>query len=172
MDYLSRKFVCLVLYAALRLANPSLMAVGTVIAFVGIAIYFTVNLALAMLDLSHQFAKAETETHGAGCVVADQAVLAIFRGTSFIVHYILIGIAGMIVSTVMLRSTLFSRATSYAGLLQGAMMLIPSTGGAIGLVFSVGSLLPFSVWFILIGRRLLVLARHGSPGPLTSKSSA
>ncbi|MHB8051161.1 MAG: hypothetical protein ACYDHQ_08085, partial [Coriobacteriia bacterium] len=77
---------------------------------------------------------------------------------AFIVHYLVMGIAGILVSIAMLRGTIFSRATGIAGVAQGAMMLVPVTFGMIGLIFAVGSLIPFIVWFILVARRLARMA--------------
>lgn len=56
---------------------------------------------------------------------------------------------------------MFSRGTAIAGILQGTMMLVPVTFGIVGLLFALGSLIPFVVWFVLVGRRLLRLAGEG-----------
>jgi hypothetical protein len=73
---------------------------------------------------------------------------------AFLVHYIVMGIAGMLVALAMLRTDVFSRTTALAGLTQGAMMLVPVTFGTIGLLFALGSLVPFIIWFVLIALRL------------------
>lgn len=49
-----------------------------------------------------------------GAIAAGQAVLANFQGSGFTVHYLLMGAAGLLVSTAMLRSTTFSRAAAVA----------------------------------------------------------
>lgn len=41
-------------------------------------------------------------------------------------------------------------------------MLVPTSFGTIGMIFALGSLAPFVVWFVLIGLRLLKLAREAS----------
>ncbi len=128
---------------------------GVVLALVAITAYFSANTALSMLALARQYPLADT-------VAAGQAVLANFQGSGFIVHYLLMGVAGLIISVAMLRSAVFSRATAVAGLLQGAMMLVPSTFGRIGIIIALGSLAPFVVWFVLIGLRLLRLAGESS----------
>ena len=140
-------------YVALRRVQPALVLSGTALALVAIATYFSANPALSMLALSRQ-------VPAAGTVAAGQALLANFQGSGFIVHYLLMGVAGLLLSFAMLRSDVFSRATAVAGLLQGAMMLVPSTFGTIGLVFALGSLAPFVVWFVLIAARLRRLARE------------
>lgn len=85
--------------------------------------------------------------------------LAVFRGTAFVVHYILMGVAGIIVSWAMLKSAVFGRATALAGLLQGTLMLVPSTAGTVGVAFALASLVPFVVWFVLVAWRLFALAK-------------
>src|SRR5712691_8784266 len=71
--------------------------------------------------------------------------------------YVLGGAAHLIISTVMLRSTIFSKVYAYVGLVLSVTMLVPPTLGTIGLVFSLGSLVPLEIWLILIARRLFRL---------------
>jgi hypothetical protein len=158
IDYLLLVVVYLAMFAALKRSNPSLMLLGTVLALVAITMYFTVNPAATMLVLAAAYAPSVADASAAGVVPAAQTVLANFQGTAFLVHYIVMGIAGMLVSLVMLRGEVFSRPTAVAGLLQGAMMLVPVTFGMVGLLFALGSLIPFIVWFVLVGMRLLQMS--------------
>lgn len=149
IDYLLLIVVYLALYAALRPRSPSLVTLGVGLALVAITLYFTANPSITMFVLGAQY-----EVAPEGIIPAAQAILASFEGTAFIVHYVVMGVAGILVSAAMLGETEFSRATAIAGILQGAMMLVPVTFGTIGLVFALGSLIPFIVWFILVGVRL------------------
>lgn len=158
LDYVLLVVVFLALYAALRRQNPSLMMLGTVLALVGITLYFTTNPAATMLVLAGHYDATGSALQDAGIVSAGQSALLDFQGTAFLVHYLLMGVAGMIVSAAMLRSGTFSRVTAIAGLMQGAMMMVPVTFGTIGLIFAVGSLVPFVVWFALIALRLRELS--------------
>jgi hypothetical protein len=153
VDYLLLIVVYLALHAALRPRSPSLTTLGVGLALVAITLYLTANPSITMLVLGAQYQAAPD-----GIVPAAQAVLAGFEGTAFIVHYVVMGVAGILVSVAMLGGTEFSRGTAIAGILQGAMMLIPVTFGAIGLVFALGSLIPFIVWFVLLGIRLNQMA--------------
>ena len=156
--YVLLLFGFLAMGGALRGSHQVLGLLGTVVAGVGIIVYLTTNPALAMLSLSEAYRTASTEAERASLVSAGQATLASFQGTSGAVSYILMGVAGLIVSANMLRQRVFSRVTGYLGLLQGALMLVPSTFGVVGLVLSLVSLVPFAAWFFLVGRRLLELA--------------
>jgi len=59
----------------------------------------------------------------------------------------------------MLRSGVFSKATAYAGLLAGVLMIVPSTAGTLGLIFSLASLVPWAMFAVLVARRLFQLGR-------------
>jgi hypothetical protein len=157
LDYLLLIVVYLALWAALRDREPSLVTLGTTLALLAIGLYFTANPSITMFVLAEHYAAGSSAA--AGLVSAAQTVLATFEGTAFIVHYVVMGVAGILVSAAMLRGSVFSRTTGIAGVLQGAMMLVPVTFGTVGLIFAVGSLVPFIVWFVLVARRLGALAR-------------
>ncbi|HXZ05248.1 MAG TPA: DUF4386 family protein [Ktedonobacteraceae bacterium] len=151
----------LALYAALRRASPSFMAIALAFGLVGIAAYFASNTAFEMLSLSNQYAAATTTMQRVQFLAAGQAMLATYQGTAFNVYYILGAIATLIISVVMMRSSIFGKVTAYAGIAAGALMLIPSTAGTIGLFFAFCSLVPTAVWLILTAQRLLQLSQGG-----------
>ncbi|MCX9009690.1 MAG: DUF4386 family protein [Candidatus Methanoperedens sp.] len=159
VDLVLMTLVLLALYAALRRASQSFMAIAATLGFLGIAAYFASSTAFNMLSLSDQYATATTDEQRAMFLAAGQAMLAIWTGTAFVVGYILEGVALLIIAVVMLRSTLFSRVTASVGILLGVMSLVPPTAGMIGLLFSLGSLVPLEIWLILIARRLFQLGR-------------
>lgn len=150
--------IYLALFGALRHANQPVMAMATVIGLVGVATYFTSNTAFNLLSLSNKYAAATSAAERSQLLGAGQATLAIWQGSSYVVGYVLGGVTLLIISAVMLRSTVFSRATGYVGLLMGAMMLVPATAGTVGLVLSLISLAPTMIWSLLVARRLFQLA--------------
>lgn len=154
--------VYLALSVALRRVSPSLTAMALTIGLIGIAVYFTANQAFSMLSLSNQYAAATTAAQQSSLVAAGQALLATYQGTPFDVGYVLGGIATLLISAVMLRSTLFNKATAYVGILLGILMLVPANAGTPGLIFGFASLVPTVIWDILIARRLFQLGRSGS----------
>jgi hypothetical protein len=154
--------IYLALYAALRRVSPSFMAIALTLGLVGIAAYFASNTAFEMLSLSNQYTAATTDAQRAQFLAAGQAMLAIYQGTAFNVYYVLSGVATLIISIVMLRSTLFSKVTASVGIVTGVLMVIPSTVGTIGLYLALMSLVPFAIWCILIARRLFQLAQSVS----------
>jgi len=157
VDYLLLIGVFSALWASLRRANESLMAIALILQVVATATYLASTVAFEMLSLSNQYATATTEVERSILLAAGQAMLVTWQGTAFDVSYILSALATLIVSAVMLRSPhhLFSKVTGYVGLSAGVLMLVPPTAGMIGVVFSLLSLVPLVVWLTLIARRLL-----------------
>ncbi|MBU2009772.1 MAG: DUF4386 family protein [Chloroflexi bacterium] len=115
--------------------------------------------ALNMLSLSSEDAAAATDADRSMFLAAGQAMLAIYNGTAFHVNYLIGGAALLIISFVMLRSNIFSKATAYVGILAGVLMLVPSTAGTIGLYFALVSLVPWAIFSVLIARRLFQLGQ-------------
>jgi hypothetical protein len=157
VDQILMGLVLLALCAALKGASPSLMAIALTAGLEGIAAYFASSTAFNMLSLSSQYAAATTVAQRALFEASGQATLALWQGTAFDVSYVLEGVALLLIAVVMLRSNTFSKATASVGMLLGVVMLVPPTGGTIGLLFSLGSLVPLEIWLILIARRLFQL---------------
>jgi hypothetical protein len=159
VDYGLMALVFLALYAALRRASQSLMAIALTLELVAIAIYFASTAAFEMLSLSNQYAAATTDTARSLFLAAGQAMLATWQGTAFDVSYVLSSVALLIGSVVMLRNDIFSKATAYVGILMSVMMFLPPTVGLIGIILSLLSLVPTMVWLILIARRFFQLGQ-------------
>jgi hypothetical protein len=156
VDYLLLIGVFSALWASLRRANESLMAIAFILQLVATATYLASTVAFEMLSLSNQYSTATTDTERSLFLAAGQAMLVTWQGTAFDVSYVLSALAVLIVSAVMLRNHhVFSKVTAYAGLSAGILMLVPSTAGMIGVIFSLLSLVPLVVWLALIARRLL-----------------
>jgi hypothetical protein len=73
------------------------------------------------------------------------------------VAYFIGALFAIIVSIVMLRSKVFSKATGYAGLAMGVLTLVPASAGTVGIVFSLLALVPTMIWFILLAWRFFQL---------------
>ena len=155
VDYLLLIGVFSALWASLRRANESLMAIALILQLVATATYLASTVAFEMLTLSNQYATATTDVERSIFLAAGQTMLATWQGTAFDVSYVLSALAILTVSAVMLRShRLFSKVTGYAGLSAGILALVPPTAGTIGVVLSLVSLVPMVIWLALIARRL------------------
>jgi hypothetical protein len=145
------------LYHALRHIDPALSALYVALSLIGIVCFIAARPAFEMLSLSQQYASAATEAQRSSLLAAGEATLAAFHGTAFHVSYVLGSLAGLIISLVMLRSNLFSRATAYVRIASSVFdfgLYLP----AIGVFISIFSVLFLFVWNILIARRLFQLA--------------
>jgi hypothetical protein len=154
--------ILLALCVALRRASPSFIAIALTSGLVGLAVYFASNPAFGMLSLSSHYASATNAVQRAQFEAAGQAIMANYTGTAYVVSYVLSGIAVLIISVVMLRSTIFAKGTAVVGIVVGVMGLVPASAGTFGLVFAFGSLVPTVIWMILIARRLFRLGQDGS----------
>lgn len=150
--------IYLALYVILRKRNESLMAIAMLLGFLGIAAYFASNTSFEMLSISRAFEKAVSETDKNALMAAAGVMLETWRGTAFNTYYVLNGITLLLISKVMYGSGIFSNRTAVIGLISGILMVVPSTAGLIGLVFSLLSLIPWLIFCILIAIRLRKLS--------------
>jgi len=159
--------VFLALYAVLRRASESYMAIAAILAFIGIAVNFATSKLFSLLTLSDLYAAAATEAIKSQFLAAGQATLAVgaLGGISGSVEGgIPLAVAGLIISIIMLRSNILGRAVGYVGVLANGIGLVMYINAAAGPAMAgspfFGAFFLLSViWFILIGRTLLRASR-------------
>jgi hypothetical protein len=180
VNYALVGLIFLALYVALRRASESFMAIAASLGFVGITVYFASNQSFSMLSLSSQYAAAATDAQRAMFLAAGQEELAIhnnasYQGSGIYMSFLLVSLAGLIISAVMLRSNIFSKDASYVGLLANgfglgyyialafapAMVAIPLSASALFLL----------AWYILIGVRLWIIGSTRAASSINSESS-
>ena len=154
------------LYAALRKTNGGLAALSTALIFAGVTLWLASHSLLSMMTLSDRHAAATTDAQRSGLLAAGEALLAadMWHATGALVGGILIESGALLISVVMLRSTVFGRATAVIGLvthgLDATQMLVGLSVPAVKVpIMAVAGPL-YLVWFALIGRRLLQLGRQ------------
>lgn len=155
VDQVFMILIFLALYFALRLVNRSLMTIAVVLGIGGAVTYFASTSAFEMLSLSGKYAAAATEAEKSVILAAGEVMLANWQGTAFNVGYVMAGIALLIIALVMVRSKIFGKATAYIAVVLGVMSLLPPTAGTVGMIFSLGSLIPLEIWAIIVGVRLI-----------------
>jgi len=149
--------IALALYTLLRRVNPSWTAIYLILSLLGVMCFIAARPAFEMLYLSHGYAAAETETQKAIFLAAGEAKVATFHGTAFYINYILGSLTGLIISWVMLKTTLFSKATAYIRIASSICdfgLFVPT----IGMFIAIFSMLFLVIWNIMIARRLFQLA--------------
>ena len=163
----------LALYDALKPTDLAWSRLAVAVAFVGIACYLATNTAFSMLAISHRYAAASTVAQQTPILAAGQAVLVQVDGTGG--RYLglpLLWAGGWIASVVMLRSGTFHRVTAYAGILAFPLLLagmpfasyttteaLPAVEAVIVGVSYIGGGLLSLAWYVLVGRRLILLSR-------------
>jgi hypothetical protein len=158
----------LALYAALRRANASYMAIATTLALVGTAANFATSKLFTLLSLSDLYAAATTEAQRSLFLAAGQAALAVSAAGGIggsVEGGIPLAVAGLIISAVMLQSSAFGKVTAFVGILANGIGLTMYIGAAAvstpgGSPLFGAFFLLFVTWVILIGRRLFQLSRR------------
>ncbi len=174
VNYTLVGLIFLALYGALKRVKKNSMTIATTFGFVGIAVYFASNQAFSMLALSDQYAAATTDAQRSMLLAAGEALLAInnpgciYQGTGIYMSLLLVTLAGLIISIVMLRSSIFGKTTAYVGVVAHVFGL----GFFIALAFapairaippSISAVL-LVIWYILIALRLFQLGSGISKG--------
>lgn len=157
-DYVLLIPIVLALYVALRRASQALMALGVATFFVAIAAYFASNTAFEMLALSGHYAAATSDAQRATYLAAGEAMIATYQGTAFQVSYVLGSLAGIAISAAMLRRAAFGKVAGWAGIagnVIGFGLYLPTVGIVLGVLS--GPVL--WVWYLLIARGLIRLAK-------------
>ncbi|MGO8950946.1 MAG: hypothetical protein ACLQUY_25490 [Ktedonobacterales bacterium] len=159
----------LAVYVALRGASATTMALATILAVIGIAVYLATETAFSLLSLSSQYAAAATSAQRSLILAAGQGMLAeeVGPGTGTFMAFMLIGIAGLIVAAVMFHGGVFGNVTAWVGILANAIVLVYYLGLAFASIpqavgapaYWISGLLSL-LWYILIGWRLLQLAKE------------
>jgi hypothetical protein len=155
------------LYAAHRRVNQVYAALAMIMAFIGVAVFFATNRAFPMLELSRQYATATTDGQRSMLVAAGQAMLCVGQSHTpgTFIGFFLTEVAGIVISIVMLRSQVFSKASAYAGILGFGLLLIFEVCSSfvpaldVAIIFAIGGGLLSMAWYILIARRLFQLGQ-------------
>jgi len=152
-------------YAALSRADRANTILSTVLAFAGLTLVLATPTALSMLPLSEKYAAATTDAARSELLAAGETIMAtdIWHGTGAILGGALLQSGAVLICIVMLRSGVFGKATAWLGIVMHGLdlahiilgLFVPVAG--VVLLSIAGPLYP--VWFFLVGRRLLQLAR-------------
>jgi hypothetical protein len=161
--YIVSNTLAYLLYFALAVVlwRVSRSAVVVALAFgvLGMAAYMASPRAVEMLALAEAYADAGPAERVALLATGD-GMLATWMGTAFDVYYLFNLVTLLVLAVLMLRSSIFSRATGAWGLVAAVLMAVPSNVGTVGMIFALASLVPWSVFALLVWRRLLHLARR------------
>ncbi len=135
----------LTLYQILKEKNKPVMMVAILLGLLGIASFFSSNPAFEMWQTARTYANTPRD----GLLIIAESLIFQWKGTAFNIYYVLNGIT-LILTTLVMRNSIFGNRTATVGLISGFLMVIPSTAGTIGLVCSLLSLIPWMLFLIMM----------------------
>lgn len=139
----------LAMWASLHDKSPCSALSALMLGLLGVACYVPSNPAFEMLRLSKLFFLAP-QGERMIYLAAGEALMAGYTGTAFNVYYLLSTVGLLLFSYGIYKSNLYSRTTALFGFCAGFLMIIPSTAGAVGMIFSFLSLIPWGVFVALL----------------------
>ncbi|MHC1696410.1 MAG: DUF4386 family protein [Eubacteriales bacterium] len=142
-------FIYLALFLVLIDEKPAISLTGLIIGIIGITCYYSSNVSFEMLTLSQHFFNAQPIDQ-IKYLAAGEALMAGYTGTSFNVYYILNAITLLMYSLAMLKSSCFKKSIGCWGIASGVLMVVPSSAGIVGMIFSLLSLIPWVVFVFMI----------------------
>lgn len=143
-------FLYIALFFALVDKHKALSLYAIIIGLVGLTIYFPSNTSIEMLSVSKQYFNEQSENAKELLLASGQTLYSIWKGTSYSVYYVFNGIALILFFLAMIKDNKFRKSTSYIGLTSGFLMTVPATAGIIGMTMALLSLIPWSVFSILV----------------------
>lgn len=158
----------LALFFAVREEDSYFSLLVLIIFSIGTTVFIANNAALPMLDLNQKYSSATTGDQSAFFAAAGEALIA--KGahgtTGVFPGFALITLSELLISVIMLRTRVFSRATAWIGLTGTTFLLIylvlitfvPAAKSSAMVFVAPGGILSI-VWMILYTRKLFQLAR-------------
>jgi len=131
-----------------------LALLGLVLGLVGVAAYFPTVRAFELQDIARLYFASDDSVLKSGLVAVADGMIAEWQGTGFAVYYIFNAFALLFFAIAMFRSNRFKRPISVFALAAALLMMVPSTFGDVGLVFSLLSLIPWIVFAALLAVKL------------------
>lgn len=161
--YLINNSILVLIYLALSVIlfgeNPSIVLISLALGLIGIACYFPSNPAFEMMTLSNNYFTSSPDQQ-IMFLSAGENLMAGYSGTSFNVYYVLSTICLLLFSYTIIKSNKFKKSVGYWGLISGFFMIIPSSAGLIGMMFSLLSLIPWVVFIALLRIHFKKFSQH------------
>ena len=149
----------LALYAALKRVNESYALIALALGLMAIVALINARPIAELMSLSDRYAAATTDAARNQYLAAGEALLTLFSGTAWMVNLVLASVSGLISCVLMLRTTIFSKAIAYLGIVVNIMSLLFFIPVA-GLLLLFGATIGGVIFGIVVGLRFLQLARR------------
>lgn len=156
--YLFNNMIIVIIYLALFVIlfreKPVTVLLALILGLIGIACYYPSNPAFEMLTLSNKYFQALPDQQQI-YLAAGEALMAGYTGTTFDVYYVLSAFCLLLFAYALIKSPRFKKSVGLWGLASGFFMIVPSSAGVLGMIFSLLSLIPWVVFvaFLMINFR-------------------
>lgn len=139
-------------YLTLKKRNLTLITLALMLGFLGIASYLSSNKAIEMLFISKEYYLASSDIQQNILLSSAKNMILEWKGTAYVIYYILNCIALYLISISMLNSSIYSKLIAIVGLISAFFMMIPANFGYIGIIFSLVSLIPWYIFCVLLAK--------------------
>ena len=159
--YLFNNMIIAVIYSALFVLlyqeKPAVVLLAFIFGLIGVACYYPSNPAFEMLSLSNQYFISLPEQKML-YLAAGEAAMAGYTGTSFDAYYVFSTLSLLLFAWAILKSAKLKKSVGWWGLVSGLFMIVPSSAGTLGMIFSLLSLIPWTVFVALLMLKFKELA--------------
>lgn len=158
--------VFLAFFMALRRVNLGYAALAALLVFAGLTLFLATPSVFSYLSLSDRYAAAASGAQRAQLLAAGEAIYAsdMWRGTGAQVGGLLMQTGAVLVSVLMLKGNVFSKATGYVGIvthgLDLAHVVVAMAAPAIGNIIMGAAGPLYLIWFPMIALRFFQLGRR------------
>jgi len=151
--YLFNNIIIVVIYLALFIIlyqeRPVTVILALILGLVGVCCYYPSNPSFEMLTLSNQYFQALPDQQTI-YLAAGEASIAAYTGTAFNSYYVLSAICLLMFAYAIIKSPQFKKSIGLWGLVSGFFMIVPSSAGTLGMIFSILSLIPWVIFVFLL----------------------
>ena len=151
----------LAIYAALRRVDESIALIALVLALIAVVLVIVCRPLVELTVLSDHYAAATDPTEKLRYLAAGEILRTSLDGTAWMMQTVFFLLAGLINCLLMLRTTFFSKATAWLGIVISVIGLPFFLPGAIGLLFLFLNTIGSVPWCLLLARDLLRMAGEG-----------
>ena len=146
------------LYFSLKQVSESYALIALAVGLIAVVFLIPARPLIELYALSKAYMAATTEAARGQYLAAGEALLVSFDGIGWFLNTLLGGLSLLISSILMLRSSIFSKATAYVGIVSNVAVcsfFIPVVG--IFLLFL--SVPGYAIWYFLLARKFFQLGR-------------
>ena len=155
------------LYIVIKEQSETIMLIAAVLFFVGIAVFYATNTSFSMLSISTQYASSETDVERNMLLTSFQTMVTLFKVQAFMVSYIIVSLAWLMIGCVMIWSKLFNKLTASMGILAGASgifaEILENTSKSfikVAIAFYFAAIVFLFIWVLIIGKKLIYIGAN------------